>query len=123
QRFGAGVDRRRSSRLQPEWVQPPDRRLNGRRLQRQLDDGDNLLRRRNIEARLDALLRPIHEPEALDDLLRTTQIESSTHVLPFRYALPGNGVRIKFTPRVGGRELLRGGPERCRSRDRRRRRS
>ena len=54
QRFGARVDRRRPASLEPERVEAPDRRLQRRLLQRQLDEGDDLLRGRDVEARLDS---------------------------------------------------------------------
>ena len=79
ERFGPCVDGRWLAFLEPVWPESPDRVLSLRRLQRQLDNCEDLLRRRDVEARLGALIGPIHESEPLHDGLWIGQIEASAH--------------------------------------------
>src|ERR1700682_564089 len=64
ERLSARVDRRRSLHcFLPEGFQSPGRGLDKRLAQRQLDNGQDLLTRSDVEARLNAPLVPVDEAE------------------------------------------------------------
>src|SRR5205823_1890414 len=85
QRLRPRIDRRRllvrtRPVVEPEWLQAPRRRLSKRFSQGLLNNRQNFLARRNIEAWLDPLFGPVHEPKAFNDILWTGQVEAATHV-------------------------------------------
>ena len=83
----ARIDRRRlvaraRLRIEPERVQAPDSGLGKCWTRGPLDDRQDLLTGRDIEARLDPFVRPVHEPKALDHVPGSGQVEAATEHIP-----------------------------------------